>query len=170
VAQAPQYAWCHLKQQYAAIWEQQAVGTCSVPRNPNYLTKCASEARILKLFDKRERKFDFATKVNLFKIYFLIGEQMCLRWRQLCLRGRHLCLRGRHLCLRGRHFGLRQRHFCLLEKHKVLKERKVRQFAFTSPNLCLAKSFVPRNLIPRFQHFPTACLRVRVCTVFGIFV
>ena len=35
-------------------------------------------------------------------------------------------------------------------------QRKMIQFAFTSPNLCLAKSFVPRNLIPRFQHFPTA--------------
>ena len=146
----------HLDGYYCTLEERFVVGhrlseLASMPRNPYYLTKCASEARISKLFDKRERKLDFATKINFLKIYFLIGEQICLRWSQLCLRGRHLCLRGRH-------FGLRQRHFCLLEKHKVLKERKVRQFAFTSPNLWLAKSFVPRNLIPRFQHFPTAWL------------
>ena len=113
----------------------------SVPRNPNFSTKCASETRKLKFRDKNVREMCFATKYGL-----------CPRGRRLCLRGRHLYLRKRHLCLRKRHLCLRKRHMCLRKrptsKFKVFHVQYTK-FVPRSMLLCLGTRFPGSNT---FRH------------------
>ncbi len=84
----------------------------------------------------------------------------------MCLLGSHLCLLGGQLCLLGWLLCPLCRQLCLLGKHLFLFGIQLGKIFVCFKKMCLAKYFVPRNLIPRFQHFPTPCSSQTPCILY----